>query len=159
MKKSATWLVVALACLAGAGAQEPVSADKVSIQQILARYAEAVNGADVNILDGIWSHSPDVSFIYPLGEEHGLKAIEQNVFVKVMGGMFSARDLKIGTPAIHVHGDSAYSEFHWEFHAKRRDTGAAVTTRGVETQIYERENGTWRIVHVHYSGEQASDLR
>ncbi|MBV8551476.1 MAG: hypothetical protein JOY54_09260 [Acidobacteriaceae bacterium] len=37
-----------------------------------------------------WSHSSEVSFIYPLGEEHGFDAIEQHVFQGVMGGMFSA---------------------------------------------------------------------
>ena len=40
---------------------------------------------------GFWSHSPEVSFINQLGEEHGFDAIQQNVFEKVMGGMFSAQ--------------------------------------------------------------------
>lgn len=52
-----------------------------------------IDTVDLKLLAEIWSHSPDVSFIYPLGEERGFDAIEQNVFVKVMGGMFSARDL------------------------------------------------------------------
>jgi hypothetical protein len=50
-----------------------------------------VDTVDLKLLAQIWSHSPDVTFIYPLGEEHGFDAIEQHVFEKVMGGMFSAR--------------------------------------------------------------------
>jgi ketosteroid isomerase-like protein len=35
-----------------------------------------------------------------------------------------------------------------------RTNGAAVTTRGVETQIYRKEAGQWRLVHVHYSEDR-----
>jgi hypothetical protein len=91
----------------------------------------------------IWSHSPDVSFIYPLGEEHGFDLIERHVFEKVMGGMFSARDLKMHDVAIYVNGNSAWSEFRWDFHAMLRKDGSAVTTHGVETQIYRKEEGKW----------------
>jgi hypothetical protein len=30
--------------------------------------------------------------------------------------------------------------------------GQKITTTGRETQIYSKESGGWRIVHVHYSG-------
>jgi hypothetical protein len=30
---------------------------------------------------------------------------------------------------------------HWDFHATMRKDGSAVTTHGVETQIYRKENG------------------
>ena len=40
---------------------------------------------DLKLLSQIWSHSPEVSFIYPLGEKHGFDAIEQQVFKNLMG--------------------------------------------------------------------------
>jgi ketosteroid isomerase-like protein len=97
-------------------------------------------------------------FIYPLGEEHGFDAIERNVFEKVMGGMFSTRDLKMHDVAIYVNGDSAWSEFRWDFHATLRKDGSAVTTHGVETQVYRKENAQWRLVHVHYSEDRQAIL-
>lgn len=106
---------------------------------------------DSHELSEIWSHAPEVSFIYPLGEEDGFEAIEKHVFEDVMGGMFSTRDLQVLRAAVHVNGDAAWSEFHWVFHATMRKDSSAVTTHGVETQIYHRENGAWRLVHVHYS--------
>jgi len=130
------------------------AADNLAIHRLLDRYAQAVDTVDLKLLAGIWSHSPDVSFIYPLGEEHGFEAIEQNVFEKVMGGMFSARDLTMHDVAIYVNGTSAWSEFHWDFHATLRKDGSAVTTHGVETQVYREENGQWRLVHVHYSEDR-----
>ncbi len=32
-----------------------------------------------------------------------------------------------------------------------RKGGSPVTTHGVETQVYRKESGKWRPVHVHYS--------
>jgi ketosteroid isomerase-like protein len=132
------------------------SADIETIRHLIDRYTKAVDTVDLNLLSQIWSHSSDVSFIYPLGEEHGFDAIEHHVFESVMGGMFSARDLETLGIAIHVNGNAAWSEFHWVFHAIMRIDGSAVTTRGVETQIYLKQDGTWRLVHVHYSEDRQS---
>ena len=132
------------------------AADNAAIHRLLDRYAKAVDTVDLKLLTEIWSHSSEVSFIYPLGEEHGFDAIQQHVFQNVMGRMFSARDLEIHDVAIHVNGNAAWSEFHWDFHAAMRKDGSAVTTHGVETQIYRREGGEWRLVHVHYSEDHPS---
>jgi ketosteroid isomerase-like protein len=127
-----------------------------AIHHLIDQYAKAVDTVDLNLLSQIWSHSPEVSFIYPLGEEHGFDAIEQHVFKDVMGGMFTARDLKMHGVRIHVNGNAAWSEFHWVFHATMRKDGSAVTTYGVETQIYRKEAGKWHLVHVHYSENRPS---
>ena len=130
--------------------------DVSAIHHLIGQYAKAVDTVDLNLLSQIWSHSPEVSFIYPLGEEQGFDAIEQHVFQEVMGGMFTARDLKPEGVAIHVNGNAAWSEFHWVFHATMRKDGSAVTTHGVETQIYCKEAGKWSLVHVHYSEDRQS---
>ena len=125
--------------------------DLAAIHNLIDQYTGAVDTVDLKLLSQIWSHSPEVSFIYPLGEEHGFDSIEQHVFQNVMGGMFSARDLEIHGVAIHVNGNAGWSEFHWVFHATMRKDGSAVTTHGIETQVYRKESGKWRLVHVHYS--------
>jgi ketosteroid isomerase-like protein len=128
--------------------------DVLAIHRLIEKYTKAVDTVDLKLLSQIWSHSPEVSFIYPLGEEQGFDAIEQHVFQKVMGGMFSARDLETHSVTIHVNGNAAWSEFHWVFHAKMRKDESAVTTHGVETQVYRKESGNWRLVHVHYSEDR-----
>lgn len=146
-----------LPSLAGAQADSGPAADVVAVHRLIHRYARAVHTVDPQLLGEIWSHSPEVTFIYPLGEERGFEAIEHNVFEKVMAGQFSARDLQMDDVAVHVNGNSAWSEFHWVFHATQRKDGQSVTTRGVETQIYRREAGKWRIVHVHYSEDKSGN--
>ena len=166
-----TFLSIILLCVAGANAQATASvktepskndssgsttgtaADVKAIRAIIARYEKVVDTTDANELAQLFSHADDVTFIYPLGEERGFAAIEKHVFEDVMRGMFSARDLHLDPAEIHVNGNSAWSEYHWTFHATMRKDGSAVTTHGVETQIYRKEHGAWRIVHVHYSAD------
>jgi ketosteroid isomerase-like protein len=147
---------VALLLFAWGFGQTGVSptADSMAIHELLGQYAKAIDTIDLKLIAQIWSHSADVSFIYPLGEEHGFDAIDQHVFQNVMGGMFSARDLKMHDVAIYVNGDSAWSEFHWDFHATLRKDGSAITTHGMETQVYRKEEGRWRLVHVRSSEDR-----
>ena len=151
-------LLAALLCLmpalAAAQTDTGPGRDIAAIHHLIEQYAKAVDTVDLNLLSQIWSHSPEVSFIYPLGEEHGFDVITQRVFRKVMGGVFSVRDLETHGVEILMNGNAGWSEFHWTFHATMRKDGSAVTTHGVETQVYRRESGQWRLVHVHYSEDR-----
>jgi ketosteroid isomerase-like protein len=150
-------LVLMTGSLVRAQTQAPDSGpakDVVAIHHLQDEYAHAVDAVDLDLLGRIWSHGPEVTFIYPLGEERGYDAIAQNVFTKVMGGMFSARDLEIHDASVHVNGKAAWAEFRWVFNATMRSGGATVTTHGVETQICRKEAGQWRLVHVHYSEDR-----
>jgi ketosteroid isomerase-like protein len=150
-------LFAAILCLipicAGAQNDTDPAPDLAAIHELIKQYTNAVDSVDLKLLSQIWSHSPEVSFIYPLGEEKGFDAIEQHVFQNVMGGMFSARELQTNGVTVHVNGDAAWSEFRWVFQAKMRKDESAVTNHGIETQIYRKESGSWRLVHVHYSAD------
>ena len=130
--------------------------DENDIRQLVARYAKSVNEADVSLATQIWLDSPEVSFIHPLGHEHGFDQIKQNVYKHLMGDTFSERRLTPRDIAIHVHGQSAWVEFYWDFVAKLRKNGSLITTHGRETQVYWKMPSGWRLVHVHYSGMPAS---
>ena len=93
---------------------------------------------------------PGVTFIHPLGTDHGFPQIANNIYTSIMGGMFSKRELILHAPAVHVYGDAAWSEMTWTFHAttKSRIRGY---DKGRESQAYHR-NGAWHIFLVHYSG-------
>jgi ketosteroid isomerase-like protein len=138
----------------GVLAQPP--ADRQEIEQLIAKYARSVDAADTTLAAEVWSRSPDVTFIHPLGHEHGFEQIKRNVYVREMGGIFSERRLSVKDVGIHVYGDTAWAEFYWDFAAKLKSDGSSVNTKGRETQIYRREQGAWRLVHVHYSGMPAS---
>jgi ketosteroid isomerase-like protein len=154
--RSVLCLFAAAVSLHAAGQNSGAPADVDKIQHLIAEYAKAVDTADVTLVREIWSNSPDVSFIHPLGHEHGIDQVAENVFRHLMGDTFSERKLSTRDVSIHTYGDTAWAEFYWDFAAKFRKDGSALATKGRETQIYRKEEGRWRLVHVHYSGMPAT---
>jgi Xaa-Pro aminopeptidase len=122
------------------------------VRGLIEKYAKSIDGADTALAAEVWLDSPDVSFIHPLGHEHGFEQIKQNVYMRLMGDTFSERNLSVYDVSVHVYGDAAWAEFYWDFAAKFRKDGSPLTTHGRETQLYRKEQGRWRLVHVHYSG-------
>jgi hypothetical protein len=59
--------------------------------QDIAKYARSIDAADTTLAAQVWSPSPDVSFIHLLGHEHGFRRVQQDVYVRAMGDMFSER--------------------------------------------------------------------
>lgn len=133
-------------------APRDASTDENAIRAQIARYAKSIDDLDLNLAAQVWWNSPEVSFIHPLGHDHGFEQIKQDIYQKIMGGLFSERHLSPHDVVIHLYGDSAVAEFYWDFNAKMKKDGSPVTTHGRETQVYERKEGQWRLVHVHYSG-------
>jgi len=106
-------------------------------------------GFDTTLAADVWLDSPDVSFIHPLGHEHGFEQIKQNVYTRLMGDNFSERKLSIQTfPSIF--SATPPRRFYWDFAAKFRKDGSPLTTHGRETQLYQKIRDRWRLVHVHY---------
>jgi ketosteroid isomerase-like protein len=132
------------------------SADVEAIGSIIAKYAKSIDAADTTLASQIWWDSPEVSFIHPLGHEHGFDQIKANGYTRLMGETFSERKLTPRDITIHVYGDAGWSEFYWDFDAKFRKDGQPITTHGRETQIYRKFPSGWRIIHVHYSGMPAT---
>ena len=121
------------------------------IQQVIKDYVQSVDNLDLDLARKLWSGETGVTFIHPRGTEHGLEEVLQNFYGRTMG-TFSRRQLLPDKADIHVYNDAAWSEFTWTFHATVKNDGPNITTKGRETQVYHKVNGTWRIVHVHYSG-------
>ncbi len=128
------------------------TADEQAIRQVIVTYAHSIDTADTAIAEQVWSNAPEVSFIHPLGEDHGRHEIEADIYRNLMGSMFSKRKLSPRDIKVQVYGDTAWSEFQWNFVATLRKDASPFESQGRETQVYHKENGQWRIVHVHYSG-------
>ncbi len=128
------------------------SAQAEQIKLIIAKYGKSVDDVDTTLASKIWWDSPEVSFIHPLGHEHGFGQIKQNIYQHLMGDTFSERKLTPHDITVHVYGDCAWAEFYWDFAAKFRKDGRFIITHGRETQIYRKFPTRWGLVHVHYSG-------
>jgi len=153
----ATLFLLAGALFCGAQSTSKPNAstgDPVAVQEIRALikdYATSVDGLNLALAKQVWSDAPEVTFIHPRGTEKGLPQVLTNFYGNTMG-TFSKRELLVDEPSIHVYHDTAWSEFTWTFHATVKNDAPNITTRGRETQVYHKDHGVWRIVHVHYSG-------
>jgi ketosteroid isomerase-like protein len=159
MNTRAAWLGAGLALAifwaVGTARARDENGEARSIEHLIQLYAQSVDAADTALAEQIWSDSPEVTFIHPLGEEHGRAQVEEDVYRRLMGEMFSQRKLTPSDVSVHVYGDAAWSEFRWDFTAVNKRDGKPVHTRGRETQVYHKEHGQWRLVHVHYSAAPA----
>lgn len=63
---------------------------------------------------------------------------------------FNKRALKIYNEDIQIYGNMAVAVFYWVFDATFKD-GTAIQTQGRKTQVYDKIDGEWKIVHVHSS--------
>jgi ketosteroid isomerase-like protein len=127
---------------------------KAEIRRQVGNYLQSIDDADTKLGAMVWSPTPDVTFIEPLGHERGWDEIASVVYGKLMGQTFTNRTLNPASEiSIHVYGNAAVVEFDWDFVAIMRADGKPVHTTGRESQVYVNLPGKgWRLVHVHYSG-------
>src|SRR5215469_15032990 len=83
-------------------AQPSSAAEADRIQQLIADYAALASGDDSKLTE-VWDNSPDVSFIHPLGEAHGIEEVRR-FFHDILGGMLSERKLVPRDIKVHVYG-------------------------------------------------------
>jgi ketosteroid isomerase-like protein len=113
--------------------------------QFYAALNKMTNG-DAQSLSGIWSHNPEVTTMHPIGgRQVGWKDVwetwDQTAHVASEGLV------KLQDQFIRVVGDLAY-EIGVE-NAGFSIAGQKVTDHVRVTNIYQKEGGTWKIVHHH----------
>ncbi len=124
---------------------------KGEIEKLVDDYAKSINELDMELAGSIWSQSDEVTFIQPRGHQKGWQQVRNNFYLGAMNN-FSKRDLKVKNLMIReLSESSAWGEFYWEFNATFKKDGKPIKTAGRETQVWKKEKGTWKIVHIHYS--------
>ena len=99
--------------------------DNTELLCALELYRQSIDNAeDLSLAEKVWETDSSVSMIFPLGQAQGWDNVRESF---------------------------AIVEFDWEFHARKREDGSSVNTKGRESQVYEKKDGAWRLVHVHYS--------
>ena len=124
---------------------------KADLEKLVTTYTESVRTLDMNVIETIWALTPHTSFVHPRGHQTGWQDIKQAFYLETMG-RFVERKLTARNINIRIINETAaWGDFYWDFDATFKD-GATIQTAGRETQVWEKIDGTWKIVHVHYSG-------
>lgn len=144
-------LILALAFVSTATVAQGQTSDKntKAIEAVVDAYIKTINDGDVDLAHQIWADEGVVTFIGPQGHFKGIDEICERIVMSFKNN-FTKRDLKKEELMIVVEGKSAWAEFTWTFDAVRNN-GSNHHGRGRETQIFRKESGEWKLVHVHYS--------
>jgi hypothetical protein len=124
--------------------------DSILFNSLVTRYVQSIDQADTISGSELWSHTGEVSFINPRGNEYGWNGVK-NIY-RFFKDNFSTRKLSFKNLKLAVYDDVAWLEFFWVFDATMKMNNNPIQTRGRETQIWRKINDEWRLVHVHYSG-------
>lgn len=113
--------------------------------QFYAGLNRMANGNGSPLAD-IWSHSPNVTAMHPIGgRQVGWDAVRGSF--EQVAQLASDGNVEIRDQLIQVDGDLAY-EVGVE-HGKLRLAGHPIVIEQRVTNVYRREAGAWRIVHHH----------
>jgi ketosteroid isomerase-like protein len=99
-------------------------------------------------------YAPEVTYFDPFTDRRvdGLTAMEARL--APMRGMKSPiKDprYEISGPKVQRHGDVALLTFNLVNYGKVGDRPEGVLARWNSTEVYARRNGTWKIIHSHWS--------
>jgi ketosteroid isomerase-like protein len=99
-------------------------------------------------------YAPEVTYFDPYTERRvdGLAAME--AYLAPMRGMKSPiTDVRseIRGPKVQRHGNVALLTFHLVSHGRVGNGAERVLARWNSTEVYGRTNGTWKIIHSHWS--------
>ena len=154
MKMTRVAPAVALIMACGlAACQAPaadVQRDESAIREVLESYIKSVNAADVTLASAVWRQSEDVVAVTPFGRFQGWNQVRDEIYIKFLQQALSERDLRPSNVAMGVKGDSAWLVYDWTFAGKLAN-GESTASKGWESQMYQRTDQGWRIVHLHYS--------
>ena len=104
-----------------------------------------LNG-DSCLMEGIWSHSPDVTTMHPVGgREVGWDKVREKW--DQLAKLTSDGQIRLRDQLIRVEGDIAYEVGTEEGQVMLG--GQQVSMQHRVTNIYRREAGAWKVVHHH----------
>jgi len=136
-----------------AGCQTPaadVQRDESAIREVFESYIKSVNTADVTVASAIWLQNENVEAVTPFGRFHGWDRVREDIYIKFLQQAFSERDLRSSNVSLRVMGDAAWLAYDWTFTGKLAN-GQPTASKGWESQMYQKTDQGWRIVHLHYS--------
>jgi ketosteroid isomerase-like protein len=137
-------------CDGAIGTSSKTAKDEPLVREVFETYLRSIDAADVALASEVWAQSPDVEAVTPFGRFKGWDSVRDGLYVNFLQKMFSERSLTPSNVSVTVAGDAAWAVFDWSFAAKRAE-GQPFESMGWESHVYQRVDGRWAIVQLHYS--------
>jgi ketosteroid isomerase-like protein len=139
------------ACGGNDGVSSQAAGEDSRVRAVLDTYLRSIDTANVALASEVWAHGPTVEAVTPLGRFKGWDTVRDELYVNFLQRLFTERRLTASSVSLRVAGDIAWVVFDWSFAATRAD-GQPYASTGWESHVYQKGDGRWALVHVHFSG-------
>ena len=129
--------------------------DKEDIKELVNKYCKAVNTQEKNDVYSIFSKVQKCNLISVGTIFEGVDSIYQNFLIDLIRKFYTKielikdEELKIN----FINENTAIVIFKYHTDCLLRENGEKFGIKGVETQVVVKEEGEWKITHIHYSKE------
>ncbi len=126
-----------------------------TITELVDKYCKAINTQEKDDVYSIFSLKGKCTLISVSTIFDGLDSIYQNFLIDLIRKFYSKinlikdEELKIN----FVNENTAIVIFKYHTECILRENGEKFGIKGVETQVMIKEDGNWKITHIHYSKE------
>lgn len=122
------------------------------IKQVVLRYTEAIHTQNKEDFYALWANNNDCVLISITKQFQGIDSIYEDFLIGGIQAGFST--IKLVAESIDVHEISetlATVVFQYHTECILRESGEPFGIAGLETQVLVKEDGQWKLQHVHYS--------
>lgn len=127
--------------------------EKEKILIKLKKYIKLVRTQEASDGEGLWAGKCEVSLISGAKLYKGAEEIMHNFLLGVIREKYLEIDLITDSVELRpLNERSVLVIFSYRTDCIQRETGEPYGIYGLETQIYVKEEGDWRLAHVQYSG-------
>lgn len=129
--------------------------DRETILGLIERYKTAIHTGAAEDFFPIWAEEHPTTLISIGRKFSGTENIYHEFVAGLIQNAYSRIDLITRDAEIQfIDENTAVAIFSYYTDCIRRETGEPHSIRGIETQIYVREKGEWKLMYVHYAAER-----
>lgn len=122
------------------------------IKELIHKYTEAVYSQDKDKFYSIWANNSNCILISIANEFTGIESIYNDFIINIIQKSYSVIKLIPDDVQIRLINENvATVVFAYHTECILRKNGEKFGIKGLETQLIIKENGKWKIQHIHYS--------
>lgn len=126
--------------------------EKEKLNTLVKNYQKAIHIQDPELFERLWAKKVPVSLISIATLFDGYPAISQDFLIGGIRKTYRSIDLIAENVEIRLINDTtAVILFSYHTECIRREDGTPYGIRGLETQVAVKEDGVWKLQHIHYS--------
>ena len=122
------------------------------ILEVVEKYQSVVNSQDKENFDELFANNSECSLISITNEFRGKDAIYNDFLINCIQKAYSYIELVNDGIEVNMVSESlAIVVFKYHTVCTSRESGENYGIQGLETQVIIKEDGVWKLLHVHYS--------